>query len=275
MIFDGVVLLSDVDGTLSTYDRKIVPENIEAIRYFTANGGRFGVATGRTAHSAQKFLSELPINCPCLVVNGGGIYDFQTETMLYSCFLDHSAWRLVPPVIKQAPHVGIEINVDGVLHCVKYSSRSEQHVSYELNRFQLHTFDDIPPDSNWYKILFTGEPEEIDLVEAICKQLVLPNAPYYVVRSESTLFEVLPREATKGKGVIRLSEILSVPIPQIYAIGDYYNDIELLSAAGCSAAVDGAPREVIAVTDYVTCTCEKGAVADFIRYIEKKIQTSK
>ncbi len=272
MIFDGIILLSDIDGTLATYDRKILPQNKKAIEYFTKNGGRFGVATGRTARSAQRMISQIAVNCPCLVVNGGGIYDSMEDKMLFSCYLDHSASSLFEHIIQAVPGIGIEINNDGLLQCVKYSPRSHEHVMYELGEFTQYTMEDIPQNSNWYKALFTGTPEEIDQVQALCNQLVRESDPYYVVRSEPTLFELLPKEAKKGLALVRLANMLEIPIENVYAIGDYYNDLDLLKAAGFSAAVKGAPDEVLAVTDYVTCSCEDGAVADFISFIEQKLK---
>lgn len=272
MIFDGIVLLSDIDGTLATYDRVILPKNIEAIQYFTQNGGRFGVATGRTARSAARMISQINVNCPCLVVNGGGIYDPVEDKMLFSCYLDHSASRIFHKIIEKVPNIGVEINNNGVLQCVKYSPRSYEHVMYELGEFTQYTLLDIPENANWFKALFTGTPKEIDQVEILCRDLVRDEDPYYVIRSEPTLFELLPKEAKKGSSLVRLANILQVPIENMYAIGDYYNDLDLLSAAGFSAAVKGAPQEVIAVTDYVTCPCEEGAVADFISFIERRLK---
>ena len=275
MIFDGIVLLSDIDGTLSTYERKIPQENIDAIEYFTKNGGRFGVATGRTAYSAGKMIRNLAVNCPCIAVNGGAIYDYQTQQLLFAAYLDHRATKLFTPVIDAVPGIGIEINVDGVLHCIKYSDRSREHIMYERGEFTQYALQDIPTNANWFKALFAATPKEIDKVEQLCNQLIGEDDPFYVIRTEPTLFEILPKDATKGEGVRRLSKLLSIPIENIYAIGDYYNDIDFLQAAGYSAAVSGAPKEVIAVTDTTVCSCNDGAIADFIRLIEQKIKTSK
>ncbi|MBR6549504.1 MAG: HAD family hydrolase [Clostridia bacterium] len=275
MTFDNIVLLSDIDGTLATYDRVIQPKNIEAIQYFVNNGGRFAVATGRTAHSAERMIKHLSVNCPCITVNGAAIYDYQQNKLLHVCYLNHCATELFKPVVELFPQVGIEINVDGVLKCVRYSPRSEEHIIYELGTFEQFTMNDIPEDSNWFKAIFTGAPDILDQVQTLCESMITETAPYYLVRSEPTLFEILPKDATKGDGVRFLSKHLSVPIDNIYAIGDYYNDIDFLSAAGYSAAVKNAPQEVLAVTDYVTCSCEDGAVADFIAHIERIIKTSK
>lgn len=273
MIFDGIVLLSDIDGTLATYERKILPKNIEAVEYFTKNGGRFGIATGRTGHSAARIVSQMAVNCPCLVVNGGVIYDYQKEHPLFASYLDHAVISFFHKIIEQVPNIGIEINNDGVLQCVKYSTHSYDHVMYEFGEFTQYTLEDIPEDSKWLKVLFTGYPEEIDRLSELCDDLISPDAPYYVVRSEATYLELLPKEANKGRALVRLADMLQVPIENMYAIGDYYNDLDLLAAAGCSAAVAGAPNELLAVTDYVTCPCEDGAVADFINYIEQKLKS--
>ena len=47
-IFSGYLICSDVNGTIS-HNTITVQKNIDAIKYFTQNGGRFTIATGRTA----------------------------------------------------------------------------------------------------------------------------------------------------------------------------------------------------------------------------------
>ena len=54
---------------------------------------------------------------------------------------------------------------------------------------------------------------------------------------------------------------------KVFAIGDYYNDVEMLKNADISAATYGAPDDVKAIADYITVPCEEGAVADFINYL--------
>ena len=52
-----------------------------------------------------------------------------------------------------------------------------------------------------------------------------------------------------------------------FGIGDFYNDLELIRDADFGAAVYAAPDEIKQLANYVTCTCEDGAVADFINQI--------
>lgn len=54
-IFDGYTLVSDMDGTLINSNKEISKENLDAIKYFVNNGGKFTVATGRMVASVECF----------------------------------------------------------------------------------------------------------------------------------------------------------------------------------------------------------------------------
>ena len=51
------------------------------------------------------------------------------------------------------------------------------------------------------------------------------------------------------------------------AIGDYYNDMELLRTADISAAPANALPEVRETADHIVCSNNEGAVADLIERI--------
>ena len=56
----------------------------------------------------------------------------------------------------------------------------------------------------------------------------------------------------------------------VYAIGDYYNDTELLEAAGVSVVPENAPDDLKEQADLVVGHCYQGAVADLIEEIERR-----
>ena len=45
--FDGILICTDLDGTLINSSEKVSKENLDAIEYFKANGGLFTFVTGR------------------------------------------------------------------------------------------------------------------------------------------------------------------------------------------------------------------------------------
>ena len=68
--FDGVLLASDFDNTILNTERPrrtgcpippISQRNVEALRYFMDNGGRFAVATGRALPAFRMFAEQVPM----------------------------------------------------------------------------------------------------------------------------------------------------------------------------------------------------------------------
>ena len=68
--FDGVLLASDFDDTLVSSDCVLSPGNRAALEYFTREGGRFTVSTGRARRTFAPYASSLPINAPVVLSNG-------------------------------------------------------------------------------------------------------------------------------------------------------------------------------------------------------------
>ncbi len=54
MNFKNVIIMTDIDGTLVTDEKKILPKDMEAINRFRAGGGIFTLATGRGYSMANR-----------------------------------------------------------------------------------------------------------------------------------------------------------------------------------------------------------------------------
>ena len=81
-------------------------------------------------------------------------------------------------------------------------------------------------------------------------------------------FDMVSSTTNKGNAVLKLAELLGIPEKNIGAIGDYYNDIEMLSAADVAACPDDAIDEVKSLCKFIGSRAKDGAVADFIEYID-------
>ena len=81
--------------------------------------------------------------------------------------------------------------------------------------------------------------------------------------------EVVNKGVNKGSAVLKLSQIIGIDSAKTAAIGDYYNDVDMLKTVSHPACCGQAPDDIKALAEYVTCHCNKGAVADFINYLEK------
>ena len=107
--FNGVLLVSDFDDTLYGEDMRITRENVEALTYFTREGGTFTVATGRARPNFAPHASHIPINAPVILSNGSALYDFQADRMLEQTLLPPSAPYDFARLLELLPSLAVEL----------------------------------------------------------------------------------------------------------------------------------------------------------------------
>ena len=90
------------------------------------------------------------------------------------------------------------------------------------------------------------------------------------IRSERTLFEILPKGVDKSLSLKKISEHLKIDISHTVAIGDYDNDVAMIRAAGLGVAVSNASPSAIAAADLVTVSNDEHAIARVIFDIESR-----
>ena len=127
------------------------------------------------------------------------------------------------------------------------------------------------PDEFRLKVLLMSSDEV--LLKKL-KSYMIENKPEtcsYVV-SNPIFYEVMPNGVSKASGLYRLREILGTEKGKTFSIGNYYNDIEMITAADIGAITPDAPEELKAQADFITEDANMGAVADFIEYLERVIK---
>ena len=107
-----IYLFSDFDGTLHSATEGIPQRNLDALQRFVLKGGHFGLATGRAPFSAKEFLHLLPINSPCLCVNGGAVYDMQKDEYIYTDFLPEQARDYIEKILSSYPELDTAVLTD-------------------------------------------------------------------------------------------------------------------------------------------------------------------
>lgn len=261
----NILVVADMDNTLLTAERGIPQENIDAIREFTQAGGLFTVASGRTAESVGRYLQQLNVNAPVITCNGAVIYDFAKDKKLNNVTLPKAAAKnILDKIIKLFPDVGIEImGSDGLIYVVQSSEYTYRHTVYEKLRYVVTTMESIP--CAWNKVLFSGEEKAMCALQEYCE--TLQSKRMYFVATNTIYFEIMPAGVTKGNALKTICETLHINLTDTVAIGDYYNDVELLQTAGFSVAMGNAPQDIQDTADYVTGDCLSGGVAQVLRLI--------
>ena len=107
--FDGILICTDLDGTLYKNDKTISKENKNAIEYFKREGGYFTFITGRLPYySMDAFNSACP-NVPFGCINGGGLYDGEKKSYVSMTEIPREVLELVRHIDERFPDVGIQI----------------------------------------------------------------------------------------------------------------------------------------------------------------------
>ncbi|MEG0750626.1 MAG: HAD family hydrolase [Oscillospiraceae bacterium] len=260
-----MLVVSDIDGTLLRAGYGIPKQNLDAIERFVGRGGRFTVATGRSIPSVRNYVNWITPSAPVILCNGSMIYDFETEKILYERTLDNAARELVIELAAEFPEIGIELHKSGDILAVRTNEQVINHTQVEHIPFTLVDMDSA--EDGWNKVLFAGTPEHINHLSVFIEKRIADDERYRrytFVRTGDIYFELVPIEVNKGSGLRKLAELLGVGMADTVAVGDYYNDIAMLDAAGYAAAVSDAPPEVRAFADITLKSCLQGGVGELL-----------
>ena len=265
--FEGIFFCTDLDGTLLKNDKSISKTNLDAIEYFKNEGGIFTFITGRPPYLAGDFYEKVKPNAPVVCSNGGAIYDYQKQEYLWKAEIPHLCLELVSYIDSKMPNMGIQVNTfDKIYYCKENSAMARFRSLTNSPNLVCH-YNDV--DEPIAKIIFGDEnPKDIDVLKNLLDSH--PKAHNFdFIRSEQTLYEILPKGISKGSGLLKLAQLLNIDINNTIAVGDYNNDISMIENAGIGVAVANAVPEAKAVANYITVSNEDHAIAKIIDDIDK------
>lgn len=261
---EGVLLLTDMDGTLIEAPSPISARNVDAIARFNALGGMFTIATGRSFCTIVNYTHAIELTAPSLHFNGGLIYDNARQEVLWERTLPEVAKDYVADILAAFPEIGCELMYRELNFNCAQSYETDRHIRNEQIIHERGPLSAFAP--RWNKVLFGMSPDVKARVVAHIAGQSYPGVQF--VSTSRVFYEMVPEGSNKGEGLrVLADDILHLPRGDIYAIGDYHNDIEMMDAAGHAAAAGNAPDEVKAHCDLVVCDVHDGAVADYIDWI--------
>lgn len=246
--YSGVLICSDFDGTIYC-SGKISENNILAIKYFCANGGRFTLATGRYPSSAQEMAAGITFTTPIIAMNGALIYDPVERKICDEHFIPEKFMGTLAGMIRDN---------DGMdSYCLYYRDGSCDVKPGAGNDLRI-------PDGRTplYKVIFYSVPgadAANNLKERLC---TAAGDGLSVTRSWVRGIEVQSREATKGNAALWLKRRLGAEL--LVCVGDYENDISMIRAADIGYAVGNGSEELKKEADRVTVAASEDVLAHII-----------
>ena len=265
--FEGMLFCTDLDGTLYGDDRRVSKENLDAIAYFKSEGGLFTFITGRVPATTGEIYRLVQPNAPYGCFNGGAIYDGEQNSYLWARTLGEGVKELIDAVEAEMPEMGIQPNTEKAVYFHRENPAMEVfRKGCNLPRL-LCRLEEI--EEPVMKIVFAHlDVEKIPLLAKLLNEH--PRAcDFDFIRSESWLYEILPKGINKGSTLMKMAELLGIAPENTIAVGDYNNDVSMIGAAGMGFAVENAVEEAKAVADCVTVDNNHHAIAAIVDRLDR------
>lgn len=262
-LFEGVLLLSDMDGTMLNLKKELPQRNLDALQEFKRRGGLFTIATGRCPLSVRNIFPVEELNCPAVTLNGTVIYDYRTDTPVVSHLLPESYQHIVRIVREEFPHLGIQLYIGSQILLAGIDDVVIRQMTIERLPYTPELITEFPARVN--KVLFGGANADLQRVRRRLKSVVTQDM--YGIFTEDCYYEIFPAHAHKGNGAHTVAEILGVAPSRVAAVGDYYNDVDMLKAVAYPMVAGNAPDDVKMHARFVAGHCDGGAVADAIEHM--------
>ena len=258
-VFMAISLLAlDLDGTLLDSRGHISERNRLAIENAREQGVRVALVTGRRFRDSRPVALELGLDVPLISHNGAltkHAVTLQTVSVL----------PLPLAAAREALRVGREAGADALLsddheglgvlvydHLRSENSAAHRYVAWARRIHgdegadavhQVASLEDYL-DHEPIHLAFSGRCEEMDQLEQILHDKLGATVKILGTKypeQDFTLLDILNPAASKGAGVAAAAAEIGATREEIMAIGDNYNDLEMLLLAGTGVVMANAP----------------------------------
>ncbi|MEK3686128.1 Cof-type HAD-IIB family hydrolase [Paenibacillus sp. FSL R10-2736] len=250
----------DVDGTLLDDDHHLSDENKAAIAEVTRQGGQIVLCTGRSPQNSIPFMEEMGLSGYVLGHNGAVTVSVKDRKVLHQYGMD--ARGLDPYIAYCREHdIHFDVNtafdmyVDNVENLTKEANFMYEH--FRIMPASLPAWEDFREPIVKFTV-FT----QSDILDEAQREWSTWGEQYNILRSGEFFVDFMHPEASKGNALKNLAAELGIPQEQVLSIGNYYNDISMLTYAGLGVAMDNSPLEVKAAADALTGTNNDNGVRD-------------
>ena len=257
----------DIDGTIIGDDGVIGPRTRAAVRAALERDIAVSLVTGRMVSSAMRFARELGLTAPVVGYQGGLIRAMPEPD---SPRLGRLLWHTALPA-------------DTARRIVAWTREQglDPHLNH-LERFILRADD---PNADDYSAFMGARAELVpdliaSIVHPITKVLAVGVPPMPTERlaaaraafegvadvtiSHPKFLEFVAPGVSKGRAIRFLARRHRVQLGAVLAIGDQWNDLEMIASAGHGTAMPSAPDGVRAVARYIAPPLEDEGVGRMI-----------
>jgi Cof subfamily protein (haloacid dehalogenase superfamily) len=252
----GLIAL-DLDGTLIGEDLVLGPRTLAAISAARARGVAVSIVTGRMTTSALPFARRLGLVDPIVAFQGALIRamppperDPHLGRILAHRPLAADAAR---EVIEWAKSVGLEPHVN---HLERFVIQADDPRAEDYSTFLGARAEVVPDLRAWLTHPISKVISVAAADDPIPESILVAGRQRFAGRAAVTIshprfLEFLAPGVSKLVGVRHLARRAGVPLGRVLAVGDQFNDLEMIEGVGHGAAMPSAPGPVRTAARYI------------------------
>ncbi len=248
------ILFTDLDGTLLNNQSRISAKTRTALDSMTNAGNILVLSSGRPLDSILEVMELAGLCYPntyIIAYNGCLIYDCDQKNNIFELRLSYNdvsyAWNLAS-THKVHIHTYTDSSIISATPDVEVNYyRKRIHLPLILSDSPLNVLQKPP-----FKLLAIDLCEKKHLISF--SDALLQNKQYEIttVFSNDQYLEIFSKDAGKGNALLKLCDMLSIPVANSYAAGDALNDLSMLKAAGHSIAMKNGDSTLLQYADIIT-----------------------
>jgi len=246
----------DMDGTLLKSDHSVSEATIQTIRTLTGKGIPVILVSARPLNAVLPTFHNigLPAQYPIITLNGS--YIVEAELPIFQAMIDLDSTENVTRLVRP-----FNATIAYYLQREWYSEVSDGWTDHEQRIMDVKikvapiaslvkdwSARNIAPN----KMMVMSEPDNILKIQQHLRSIY--NGKLNIYPSKPTYLEVMDTRGSKSNAIKFISEKMGLAPSEIIAMGDNYNDKEMIMFAGVGVAMGNAPDEIKAAADYVTDT---------------------
>jgi Cof subfamily protein (haloacid dehalogenase superfamily) len=260
----------DIDGTIIGDDHEVAARTRDAVRQAMARDVAVSLVTGRMVSSGMRFARELGLTAPLVGYQGGLIRSIPEigsrrlgKLLLHTPLPADAARR----ILRWTRERGLDPHVN---HLERFILRADDPRADDYSAF-MGAHAELVPDliaaitHPVTKILAVGEPPLPVQVAPEARAEFAGVAD--VTISHPRFLEFVAPGVSKGRAIRFLARRLRIPLGAILAIGDQWNDFEMIAEVGHGTAMPTAPVEVQAAARYIAPALEDDGAARMIEQL--------
>jgi len=258
------LVVSDVDGTLVTKDKRLTDAALAAVGKLRAAHIAVTIVSSRPTIGMDFLIKPLALTLPFGSFNGSSIVDPQLRP-IEQHFLDADTARRTIDLLEQ---FGVDI---WLFTSGQWLTRNPdgEYVGHEQRAIRQDPVivDSFAPylDGACKIVGANSDPGLLIRCEAAVQQAVGGEAT--AVRSQTYYLDITPPGHDKGTFVAAIAARLGIPLDEVATIGDMENDLPMFARSGLSFAMGNAADEIRRHATYVTASNEDDGFAKAMEVI--------